>query len=356
MDKTLLNNKRNFCNLVKLVMMITLFAFTGCSHHYGDEEQQIKIIFDTDMGSDCDDVGALALLHHYASEGRVEILGCIYSSGRVPYGAGIIDAINRYYRRQDIPIGACQQDCIGDPVDKMQAQILAENTKLYGNKIVLNTDAIEQTRLNRMLLASQEDGAVTYLTVGHTQGLYMLLKSQGDDISPLSGMELVKKKVCRWVALGALGANNDDGKYVQDWNFYRNETAPYTEYLVEHFPNESYFVHAGANVLTGASLAQTPKGNIVRDAYETWLQNTESKKLTDQRPSWDLAATYFAVRGTGEFLEEEEEGRLEFDKTRGSLWIKGEVAGKNNHFYIQQKEGVDELFADYLNERIALIP
>ena len=49
------------------------------------------------MGSDCDDVGALAMLNEYANRGQVEILGVIYSSGAVPYGTGIIDAINRYY-------------------------------------------------------------------------------------------------------------------------------------------------------------------------------------------------------------------------------------------------------------------
>ena len=35
------------------------------------------IILDTDMGSDCDDAGAMALLHHYAAEGKVDILGKI---------------------------------------------------------------------------------------------------------------------------------------------------------------------------------------------------------------------------------------------------------------------------------------
>ena len=35
------------------------------------------------MGSDCDDVGALALLHAYAELGEAEILGVIYSSGAV---------------------------------------------------------------------------------------------------------------------------------------------------------------------------------------------------------------------------------------------------------------------------------
>lgn len=51
-----------------------------------------KILFDSDMGSDCDDAGALALLHTYADEGKAEIIGCVYSSGKVPYEAAVIEA------------------------------------------------------------------------------------------------------------------------------------------------------------------------------------------------------------------------------------------------------------------------
>ncbi len=35
---------------------------------------RIKVILDTDMGSDCDDAGALSLLHKFAKEGKTAIL------------------------------------------------------------------------------------------------------------------------------------------------------------------------------------------------------------------------------------------------------------------------------------------
>ena len=41
-----------------------------------------SVIFDTDMGSDCDDAGALAILHSLADAGEVRILGVIFSSGK----------------------------------------------------------------------------------------------------------------------------------------------------------------------------------------------------------------------------------------------------------------------------------
>src|SRR5687768_16854650 len=43
-------------------------------------ESPVKVIFDTDMDSDCDDLGALAVLHALADRGEVEILATVTSS------------------------------------------------------------------------------------------------------------------------------------------------------------------------------------------------------------------------------------------------------------------------------------
>ncbi len=185
------------------------------------------------------------------------------------------------------------------------AETLAKDKTRFGNTIIHNRDAREITRLNRTLLADQQDNSVIYVTVGHTKGLYDLLMSQADEVSPLAGKELIKQKVKQWVALGALQARNAQGHYGKDWNFFFNGTAPYTQHLVAHFPKPMVFVTAGTDVLTGKSLKQTPSGNIVRVAYEQWLENYSQKTLDDQRPSWDLAAVYYAVEGVGEYLAEE---------------------------------------------------
>jgi len=316
--------------------------------------ESLRIIFDTDMGSDCDDAGALAILHVYADRGQAEILGCIYSSGSVPYGAGVIEAINIYYGRPDIPVGAAHADAVGDPVDKMTAEKLAKDTAAFRNRIVHNREAEEMTALNRRLLAGQADRSITYLTVGHTKGLYDLLLSTPDATSPLSGHELVRKKLKRWVALGALGARNADRQHRKDWNFSFNRTAPYTKYLVENFPVPVSYVDAGEDVLTGKGLKTTPPGNIVRTAYRDWLWNYEKKTLDDQRPSWDLAAVYYAVEGAGDFLLEEGPGTLECDVEKGCRWVTGKRG--NPQTFVSQKGGVSTTMADYLNALLAAKP
>src|SRR5687768_10367927 len=64
----------------------------------------VRIIFDTDMDSDCDDAGALAVLHALADRGEAEILATVASS-KNPWSAPCVDAINTYYGRGDLPIG-----------------------------------------------------------------------------------------------------------------------------------------------------------------------------------------------------------------------------------------------------------
>jgi len=331
-----------------------LFSSPCIGKAQGENGEPVSIIFDTDMGSDCDDVGALALLHAYADTNKARIIGCVYSSGKVPYGAGIIEAINVYYGRSNIPVGAYYGDDIGDPVDKMNAEKLGKDKTRFGHTIVLNRDAEELTRLARRLLTSQEDDSVTYVTVGHTKGLYDLLVSEPDAVSSLHGMALVKRKVKRWVALGALSANSEKGHYGKDWNFFFNGTAPYTKHLIDHFPKAMVFVTCGTDVLTGKSLKTTPAGNIVRAAYEEWLRNYSGKTLDDQRSSWDLIAVYYAVEGLGDYLTSNGTGHLEFDIEKGCRWVR--TRSKTSQTLIRQQPGTNKGFSDYLNHLIALPP
>ncbi|MCC5938240.1 MAG: nucleoside hydrolase [Lunatimonas sp.] len=343
----------------KITAFLAMLQFFGCSSPQSDQAKlsyvlPVKIILDTDMGSDCDDAGAFAVLHRYADLGMAEIIGCIFSSGKVPFGAGIVEAINTYYGRPDIPIGAYHGTDVGDPVDKMTAEKLARDTAAFKNRIIYNTDAEEQTRLNRRLLAVQEDHSITYVTIGHTKGLYDLLVSEPDDVSPLTGYELVSRKIDRWIAMGGVNANNEVREYFPDWNLFRNGTAAYSAYLIANFPRPAFFSDGGSQVMTGKSLLQTPGGNIVRTVYRDWLWNMFGHTLTDQRPSWDLIAVYFAVEGMGEFLKDTGTGRMEIAMDKGVRWMPDDSV--NDRTLIQQVEHTDERFAAYLNNLLGATP
>ncbi len=328
-----------------------ILSIAGSNIHAQNAPSVPRIILDTDMGSDCDDVGALALLNEYANQGKAEIVGIIYSSGAVPYGVGVIDAINRYYGNSQVPIGASYDSLFGDPVDKMLAEKLAKDTSAFHHRFIKNTDVPEQTHLLRTLLAIQADTSVVYVTVGHTKGLYDLLTSSPDSVSNLSGYELAKTKIKKWVALGALNADNPEGNYVRDWNFFFNETIEFTHYLANNFPRPTYFVSGGGDVMTGKSLAVTPPGNIVRTAYRDWLWNIEKKTLYDQRPSWDLITVYYAVEEPTQHFRVRTNGYLQVDLEQGSRWVATDTT-TNRHF-VSQNPSSNTALADYLNQLIA---
>jgi hypothetical protein len=235
------------------------------------------IIFDTDMGSDVDDAGALAVLHKLADLGEARIAGVVFSSGRNRYGAGVCDAINTWYGRGDLPLGQYQRDDVGDPANRYSEQI-ARATALYGHDVI--DDAPELVDAYRRMLGGQPDGAVTIVTVGHPHGLAYLLRDT-------QAAELVRRKVSRWVAMGYCGTEPLD-----DWNTARNGAAAYFNELFPKWFTDLYVSWPGETVITGhCKLPLTPKENPVREAYRLW-----NDAIRTGRSSWDQVAVLFAVR------------------------------------------------------------
>ena len=66
-------------------------------------EPPTRIIFDTDVDHDCDDIGALFLLHGAVQRGEVKLLatiGCTSTDEIAP----CLDAINAWFGLPDIPV------------------------------------------------------------------------------------------------------------------------------------------------------------------------------------------------------------------------------------------------------------
>jgi hypothetical protein len=97
-----------------IAMMVIGMAFYACR----EEKKPVSIIFDTDLATDYDDVGALTMLHALADSGEVRILATMASNRNECTGPQI-DAINRYYGRADLPIGAPIEELTGVIEDLM---------------------------------------------------------------------------------------------------------------------------------------------------------------------------------------------------------------------------------------------
>ena len=239
-----------------------------------------RVIFETDMCTDVDDVGALAVLHALADNGEVEILAISYNEVH-PSGAGTICAINTWYNRGDIPIGIYKGD-LADPDESSYLDGIAANFPHD-----LPTDPTPSSlELYLQVLSEQQDNSVTIISVGFLNNLYDLLKANPD---------LVAQKVTELVVMAVV---------VDDpYNTVRHNQVDKSEYVIHNWPTRLVISEYGESVYTGARLAETAAENPVREAYYRRF-NGQYKG----RSSWDQIAVLYGVRGLSDYFTEITEG------------------------------------------------
>ncbi len=308
------------------VVLIVLLSGAIIAESSAADHKTPAVIFDTDMGSDCDDTGALAVLHALADAGEVRILGVIFSSGKNRYGVGACDAINTYYGRGDLPLGQYQGTDVGDPQDSYTKRI-ATNTKRFGHDTI--NKAPELVSVYRTLLESQPDHSVTIVTVGHPHGLVHLMRDS-------RGAELVRAKVDRWVAMGMGG-----------WNFRAMGMTAYSKELLAKWPTPFFISPSGADIKTGNRLLpKTAENNPVREAYRLW-----NNALASGRSSWDQVAVLSLIRP--ELFTVEDMGQVERAPDGKVVWNPN-VDNPNHH--LVKPNVSNERMAQIIEELMARAP
>jgi purine nucleosidase len=265
--------------------------------------EPVRIIYDTDMAGDVDDVGALAILHAMADAGEAEILAAGISS-RNEFVGPCLDAINTWYGRPDIPIGYQRGIQAGYPTDTgevNESKYVEAVAKAFPHDLARSSDAPDAALLYRRILAAQPDGSVVIVSVGFLTNLKRLLDTPPDAVSPLSGEDLVRRKVRLWVCMGGKFPNgrfdNGEGEY----NLRVDRAAALR--VMNDWPTPAVFsgFEIGDRVMTGKGLRAAPETSPVRAAYQHF------NGLTD-RESWDQTAVLYAVRGAGAYWKESETG------------------------------------------------
>jgi inosine-uridine nucleoside N-ribohydrolase len=262
---------------------------------------QVKIIYDTDFDSDIDDVGALYMLHTLAGQDKAEILATILSSTHF-WSPFALDAINTYWGHPDMPIGAPSID--GANRGSVYAETIA---KTFPNDIGQHKNLEDATSLYRRILASEADSSVAIVTVGHLTNMAKLLASEPDDWSPLTGSELVGKKVKCWVAMLGLGMN---------WNMKWDRDA--SEKAINEFPVPTVMTVEGQEVKTGKETHRLSDTNPIKTVYRLW----EKHYGEIARSSWDQIAVLYAVEGESDYFTLER-GNLMFTDEAGAIWEPG---------------------------------
>ena len=204
------------------------------------------VILDTDWGGDVDDAIAARLLCNAHKKGMIEFIGCIIDAA-TPESVRSLDAF-LLSSGLDLPIGIDREATDFIEHGRYQKHLLDTLPSKYKSE----DEAEDGVRQYRKLLAASPE-KVHIVAIGFTQVLANLLQSPPDEISPLSGTELVLEKVAHLWDMGGRWDGNGNLEY----NFnLRKRAADGAHRLCAQWPTPITFLgyEIGCTVFTGNKL------------------------------------------------------------------------------------------------------
>ena len=259
---------QKFTALLLLGILAPLLAFA-------QDATPKKIIYETDMCLDVDDVGGLAILQALANMGEAEILAVCYNEVH-QNGVATIDAINTWYGRGDIPIGI-YKGALQNPDGSGYLDYVAK----FPHDLESST-APSALDVYRQVLEAQPDSSVTIISVGFLENLDDLLRAD-----PL----LIAQKVKELVIMA--GVNNDN------FNLSRHNLLSVSENVLRNWPTPLVISQEGSDIHTGDNLQNAPTDSPVREAFYRFFGNS-----FEGRPSWDEMTVLYGVRGLRNYFRE----------------------------------------------------
>lgn len=187
--------------------------------------EPVRIVFDTDMAGDCDDAGALAVLHALADGGECEILAITTNrKDQTGASAAAVSAINHWYGRPGIPIGTDKEGgTTSTPPRSSYTEALRDH---FPNSARADSDMPDALDIYRKALAGAPDNRVVVCCVGALSNLEDLLKNE---------RALVDKKVKNLVVMGGEFSNSFENR--PETNI--RVDIPAAKYVTENWPGRN---------------------------------------------------------------------------------------------------------------------
>ena len=296
-----------------ILLIVPLVLISGCSDKHQDD--RLKVIFETDIGNDVDDALALDMLYKYVEWGQVDLLAVMINKD-APAPAEYMDIMNTWYGHTDIPVGIVR-DGSDDPWGQYAQKVVdlknEDGTPMFARSRESYDDLPDAHILYRQILAKQPDASVVIATVGFSTNLARLLDTPADEYSPLTGKELVAKKV---KFLSAMAGNISELEH-HEYNVVKDLPAAVkvfaewpTEIVVSPFEVGRAIKYPGESIENDFTWA--PKHPMV-EAYKAYLP------MPYDRPTWDLTSVLYAVEGDSWFTMSEP-GRIEITQEGSSVF------------------------------------
>ena len=196
-------NKKKLIKIVSVVLLLTVtVSIVGCTAVQENADQEntedvSHVIFDTDMGNCPDDLLAMQALFAMQADGVCQI-DAVVSSARHRESQRFLDCAMHYYKADDIPLGLVEGS--RDLFVLMPYYTLADEKKADGTPLLDGTgtdisDRPSGCEVYRETLAQLPDKSAVIICVGMASNIGELLDSEPDEISPLTGRELIESKV-----------------------------------------------------------------------------------------------------------------------------------------------------------------
>ncbi len=298
--------KKILCTLLCLLFLVpTLTA-----------KEPVRIIFDTDIGNDIDDTMALAVAHALQNRGELEILAVTTTKDN-PYAAPMVSLVNVFYGRPDIPIGIVKDGATKDE-GRYNKQVTekrdANGLLVYPRNVHPGDPLPEAVSLIRKTLAAQPDASVVIVQIGFFTNLARLLDTPGDEFSPLSGKELVLKKV-KYVSLMAGAFDGGERRYHTDNAEYNiGCDLSSARKMMAQWPTEMIFsgFEVGEEIhYPSASIKndfEYVANHPVKDGYAHY------RGLDNNQPTFDLNSVLYVARPDRGYYALSEPGTVTLDE------------------------------------------
>ena len=320
--------------LQKIILCCSLLICFGSQAQKNREP--VPIIFDSDMGPDYDDVGAITLLHALADSGQAKILATIAST-KYDGVACVMNVFNSYFNRPNTPVAVPKGNALTLRDWQHWTDTLIEK---YPHSIKSNGDVPDAPDLYRKILSKQPDHSVTIVTVGFLTNLSNLLLSRADKYSSLEGKELVRQKVKQLVCMA--------GRFPSGNEFNVNRDAPASQNVFSNWPTNILFsgfeigqkIKVGLPLIHNDAIDNSPVKDVFRISIPMAIEDSAG------RMSWDETAVLVAVKGYKQFYHLEY-GRMQVAADGSNTWS---AEGKQHAHLVEAVS--PEIVRAYINKLI----
>jgi len=312
--------------------------------------ETVKVIIDTDMGNDVDDVMALEIANNFVDAGAMDILGitlCKEQSTSVEF----VDMIDTWCGHPDIPLGIIKNGpkCKVDDFCSRICQLHKDNGEPLFERSLDRYDNLPEAHiLMRKLLAAEPDHSVVITALGFSTNLARLLETEPDEYSPLCGKDLVRQKVKTLVHMSGLFVDEPNPE------FNTRMDVPSAIKVAQEWPTTITYSpgEVGSRIQFPVGEIEANLGfdepNLVVEAYKRFRTMPYNTKC------YDPTSILYAVTGTGYWFNVSPWGNVNISEI-GVTRLEKDPEGTRRHLMIndEQVDRMREFFVAILKEKPA---